>query len=90
MKCPQCHSDIPDMQRLGGDCRTQLQVNEEIPVLTLTIELRKKELTTGSAFVGGYHFIVELGKWGIGKAYKTFNTKINEMVAFKLIKLIIA
>ncbi|MCX6575120.1 MAG: protein kinase, partial [Candidatus Aminicenantes bacterium] len=44
------------------------------------------ELTTGSTFAGRYQIIEELGKGGMGRVYKVFDTKIKEKVALKLIK----
>jgi serine/threonine protein kinase len=45
-----------------------------------------KELTTGSTFAGRYQVIEELGKGGMGRIYKVFDTKIKEKVALKLIR----
>jgi serine/threonine protein kinase/tetratricopeptide (TPR) repeat protein len=43
-------------------------------------------LTTGSTFANRYQIIEELGKGGMGKVYKAFDTKIKEKIALKLIK----
>ena len=43
-------------------------------------------LSTGSTFAGRYQIIEELGKGGMGKVYKVFDTKIKEKVALKLIR----
>ena len=56
------------------------------PEVTETIQTPIKELTTGSTFAGRYQIIEELGKGGMGKVYKVFDTKIKEKVALKLIK----
>lgn len=86
MECPKCQSDNPDTKTFCGDCGAQLPVSEEIPVPTQTIEVPKKELTTGSTFVGRYQIIEELGKGGMGKVYKVLDNETNEKIALKLIK----
>jgi len=45
-----------------------------------------RELTTGSVFAGRYQVIEELGRGGMGRVYKVFDTKIKEKVALKLIR----
>ncbi len=53
---------------------------------TETLQAPIKELTTGSTFAGRYQIIEELGKGGMGRVYKVFDTKIKEKIALKLIK----
>jgi serine/threonine-protein kinase len=43
-------------------------------------------LNTGSTFAGRYQIIEELGKGGMGRVYKVFDTRIKEKIALKLIK----
>ncbi len=45
-----------------------------------------RELTTGSTFAGRYQVIEELGKGGMGRVYKVFDTDIKEKVALKLLR----
>jgi serine/threonine protein kinase/Tfp pilus assembly protein PilF len=52
---------------------------------TKTLQTPVHELTAGSTFAGRYQIIEELGKGGMGKVYKVFDTKIKEKVALKLI-----
>jgi serine/threonine protein kinase len=59
-------------------------VSPKLPTETLRAPIR--ELTTGSIFAGRYQVIEELGKGGMGKVYKVFDTKIKEKIALKLIK----
>ena len=54
--------------------------------MTETLQTPVRELTTGSTFAGRYQVIEELGKGGMGRVYKVFDTKIKEKVALKLIK----
>lgn len=85
IKCPKCQTDNPDTQKFCGECATPLHPSKEIPV-TKTLETPKEELTTGSTFAGRYQIIEELGKGGMGKVFKAYDTKINEKIAIKLIK----
>jgi serine/threonine protein kinase len=45
-----------------------------------------EELSRGSLFAGRYEVIEELGKGGMGRVYKVYDQKIQEVVALKLIK----
>jgi protein kinase/serine/threonine-protein kinase len=45
-----------------------------------------RELTTGATFAGRYQVIEELGKGGMGRVYKVFDTKTRDKVGLKLIK----
>ncbi len=87
LKCPTCHSENADTQRFCGGCGTQLPPPQAPPsVVTETLQTPIRELTTGSTFAGRYQVIEELGKGGMGRVYKVFDTKIKEKVALKLIK----
>jgi tetratricopeptide (TPR) repeat protein/tRNA A-37 threonylcarbamoyl transferase component Bud32 len=91
-KCPKCHSENPETKQFCADCGTQLipRSKDVQPEATQTLQTPIKELSTGSTFAGRYQIIEELGKGGMGKVYKVFDTKIKEKVALKLIKLEIA
>jgi serine/threonine protein kinase/Tfp pilus assembly protein PilF len=86
MQCPKCKTDNPGESVFCAKCGTQIKETEEKPLPTETIEVPKEELTTGSTFAGRYQIIEELGKGGMGKVYRTLDKKLNEEVAFKLIK----
>ena len=97
-KCPKCHSENPDTKQFCADCGTKLQptrghepnsqefgvVSPELPTETLQTSVR--ELTTGAIFAGRYQVIEELGKGGMGRVYKVFDTEIREKIALKLLK----
>jgi serine/threonine-protein kinase len=85
IECPKCQFDNPDGTVYCGKCATPLPSSKEIPV-TETLETPTEELTTGSTFAGRYQIIEELGKGGMGKAYRLLDKKLNEEVALKLIK----
>ena len=44
-----------------------------------------RELATGSTFAGRYQVIEELGKGGMGRVYKVFDTEVKEKIALKLL-----
>ena len=86
-KCPQCEFDNPETAHFCADCGTQLidQTGELLPI-TRTLMTPREELTTGSTFAGRYQIIEEIGRGGMGRIYKVFDTEIDEKVALKLIK----
>ena len=86
-KCPSCHSENPETVKFCGECGTPLPSSKEhIPVATETLQTPVHELTTGSTFAGRYQVIEELGKGGMGKVYKVFDTDIKEKIALKLLR----
>jgi len=94
--CPKCHLENPDTLKFCGECGTQLIrghepnsqefgiVSPKLPTQTLQAPIR--DLTTGATFAGRYQVIEELGKGGMGRVYKVFDTDIKEKVALKLLK----
>jgi serine/threonine protein kinase/tetratricopeptide (TPR) repeat protein len=87
MQCPKCHFQNPEDTVYCGKCATPLLSAKEVPFSqTETFQTPVKELTTGSTFAGRYQVIEELGRGGMGKLYKVFDTKIKEKVALKLIR----
>ncbi len=54
--------------------------------MTETLQTPVHELTTGSTFAGRYQVIEELGRGGMGRVYKVFDTAIKEKIALKLIR----
>jgi len=85
VRCPKCRHENPDDTRFCGICGTKLLSPEEVEV-TETIETPKEKLTTGTTFARRYQIIEELGKGGMGKVYKVYDTKIKDKIALKLIK----
>ncbi len=87
MKCPKCHLENTSDSRFCKNCATPLPPPDEISAFqTETLKSPVKELVTGSTFAGRYQIIEELGKGGMGKVYKVFDTEIKEKVALKLLK----
>jgi len=54
--------------------------------MTETLHTPVRELSTGSPFAGRFEVIEELGKGGMGRVYKVFDTKTKEKIALKLLK----
>jgi hypothetical protein len=74
---------VPDSQESSTSPQNSKDVRSEV---TKTLQISVHELTTGSTFAGRYQIIEELGKGGMGRVYKVFDTKIKEKIALKLIK----
>ncbi|MGB8960309.1 MAG: protein kinase [Candidatus Aminicenantales bacterium] len=86
-KCPTCHSENPETSRFCAGCGTQLPPPQSHPpVVTETLQMPLRELTTGSTFAGRYQVIEELGHGGMGRVYKVFDTEVREKLALKLLK----
>jgi serine/threonine protein kinase/Tfp pilus assembly protein PilF len=86
IKCPKCQLDNPETSRFCADCGTPLRPARATPPIAETLQAPIRELTTGSIFAGRYQVIEELGKGGMGKVYKVFDTDIQEKIALKLLK----
>jgi serine/threonine-protein kinase len=85
--CPKCQTENTSDSQFCKKCATPIPSSEGISISqTETLQTPIKELTTGCTFAGRYQIIEELGKGGMGKVYKVFDTKIREKVALKLIK----
>jgi serine/threonine protein kinase len=87
MKCPSCQAENREDSRFCHQCATPLPKDTQPPVApTKTMLTPFEDLSRGMLFAGRYEVIEELGKGGMGKVYRVYDQKINEVVALKLIK----
>jgi len=101
MKCPKCQAENAETSQFCADCGTRIrghvpdspesgtprQNSKDVrPEVTETLQKPIQKLTTGSTFAGRFEVIEELGKGGMGRVYKVFDSKIKEKVALKLIR----
>jgi serine/threonine protein kinase len=88
MKCPYCDHDNPDNTRYCGQCgRPLLSATVAGDDNTRTIQASPDlQLSRGATFANRYEIIEELGKGGMGRVYKVYDTRIKEIVALKLLK----
>jgi len=84
MKCPKCHFENPSGTHFCGNCAASLPEDKGIS-FTETIQAPIKELTAGTTFARRYQIIEDLGKGGMGRVYKVFDTEVREKMALKLL-----
>ncbi len=85
-KCSRCGFDNPSATRFCGNCAAPLHPEgAEHGLRTETFETSPVGLATGSTFAGRYQVIEELGRGGMGRVYKVYDTEVQEKVALKLL-----
>ncbi len=88
MKCPRCQADNPTESLYCGRCGTQLGAAREAPssfTRTAAFEPPVSDFSAGTVFAGRYQVMEELGKGGMGRVYKAFDSEIKELVALKVL-----
>jgi len=87
MKCPRCEHDNSSDSAYCSRCGTQLIKQPPAPSVTQTATFLSspRELAVGGTFAGRYQVTEELGKGGMGRVYKAYDTEIKEHVALKVL-----
>ncbi len=86
MKCPQCGFLSPSGTRFCGRCAAPLETGGGPASSTETRIAPVVELASGSTFARRYQVIEELGRGGMGRVYKVYDTEVREKLALKLLK----
>jgi tetratricopeptide (TPR) repeat protein/predicted Ser/Thr protein kinase len=87
--CPKCRHENPEDTKFCGNCAAPLQDSGGTPsgkTETIHTPTMVRELARGGTFAGRFEVIEELGKGGMGRVYKVFDTKTREKIALKLLK----
>src|SRR5512143_3641382 len=87
MRCPRCQTENIEGTRFCGQCGAPLAA-ETGPGQSSTLVMAApplRELTPGETIAGRYQVIEDLGKGGMGRVYKVYDTEVKEKLALKLI-----
>jgi serine/threonine protein kinase/Flp pilus assembly protein TadD len=86
VKCSRCGFENPAETWFCGQCAAPLREGRPAPGPTETLIAPIRELETGTTFARRYQIIEELGKGGMGRVYKVYDTEVREKLALKLLK----
>ncbi len=86
MKCSLCHYQNPDDTRFCGNCGRALDGTSSSSIAFTQTLQPPPEPVRGTMLAGRFEIIEELGRGGMGKVYKAFDTKVKENIALKLLR----
>jgi len=87
MRCPRCQAENPKDTKFCGRCGTPF-ADDAGPGQSSTVLIAApplRELLPGETFAGRYQVIEDLGKGGMGRVYKVYDTEVKEKLALKLL-----
>jgi serine/threonine protein kinase len=85
VKCSHCGFENPTGALFCSRCAAPCQAEAGPPPSTSTLRQPIRELRTGTIFVRRYQVIEELGRGGMGRVYKVFDSEVKEKLALKLL-----
>ena len=89
MHCSQCQGENPEGTRFCGRCGAPLSLPPDSgPGRSSTVIMAPppvRELAPGETFAGRFRVIEDLGKGGMGRVYKVYDTEVKEKLALKLL-----
>jgi serine/threonine protein kinase/Tfp pilus assembly protein PilF len=87
LKCPECKAEVAGSTSFCPNCGAALVPLEDTrQTLTDTMAILSLDLERGHVFAGRYEIIEQLGKGGMGIAYRVFDRKLEDEVTLKIIK----
>lgn len=89
MKCPACQADNPSDSRFCARCGSAIgEISGTLTYLLFEEEMRKKErrFSPGEKFGERYTIIEEVGRGGMGTAYKAEDKELGTTVVLKMIR----
>ncbi len=87
MRCPKCQSENAPEAKFCSRCGAPLP-GPDAPAVSQTETLAMptvRELAPGTTFARRYQVIEELGRGGMGRVYKVYDTEVREKLALKLL-----
>jgi len=87
VRCPQCEFENAKETRFCGRCGAPLREpsRPELSSTRILVPPPLRDLSPGETFARRYQVIEDLGKGGMGRVYKVYDTEVREKLALKLL-----